>query len=586
MSELPPAEEYGPKTDISRIIHQEKYRGPNESFDDFCVRFASAIGDNDDEFREVLDLLRNMRWLPAGRQQLAVGSPHKVTAFNCYVSQDVPDDWLGIMNTARDCGQTLRMGGGVGMDFSTLRPNGALIRSSETEASGPVSFMKIWDSVCSTIQSRGLRRGAMMGVLRVDHPDIEEFIRAKRTPGVLTNFNVSVAITDVFMDALANDEEYDLVFQGTKYGTRSAKLIWEEIMRSTWDWAEPGVLFIDRINKMNPLAYCENIAATNPCGEQPLPPNGACLLGSMNCTAYLTGDVPGSMDFDFEQFQRDVAVVVRSTDRIIDRTNYPLPAQEAEAKNKRRMGVGVTGLANTIELMGYKYGTDEYVEMQSKILEALRNAAYRTSIELAKELGPFPLFDADRWLKSGFAFSLPQDIRSDIKKHGLRNGLLLSIAPTGTISFCADNVSSGVEPPFALVSERDVILPEGKVQMEVTDWAYRTYKFECTTADEITVEDHVKVLCAAQQYVDSSISKTCNVGDQVTFEEFKKVYLMAYENGAKGCTTFRAAGKRYGMMRKVEAPEPEKKLELVHEEKVIEGAACFFDPKTGQKECA
>jgi ribonucleoside-diphosphate reductase alpha chain len=579
MSELPPAEEYGPQTEVSRIVHQEKYRGPNESFDDFCVRFSSALGDTEPEFREILDLLRSMRWLPAGRQQLAVGSPHKVTAFNCYVSDKIPDDWLGIMNNARDCGQTLRMGGGVGMDFSSLRPSGALIRSSETEASGPVSFMKIWDAVCSTIQSRGLRRGAMMGVLRVDHPDIEEFIRAKRTPGVLTNFNVSVAITDKFMEALANDEEYDLVFQGTKYGTRSAKIIWEEIMRSTWDWAEPGVLFIDRINHMNPLAYCESIAATNPCGEQPLPPNGACLLGSMNCTAYLQGDIPGEMTFDLTQFEQDVRVAVRSTDKIIDRTNYPLPAQEAEAKNKRRMGIGVTGMANTLELMGYTYGSDEYINAQSTILRTLRDAAYWESMELARERGPFPMFDADRWLQSGFAFTLPQDLRAAIKQYGLRNGLLLSVAPTGTISFCADNVSSGIEPPYSLVAERDVILSEGKVQMEVLDWAYRNFKFRCTTADEISVEDHVRVLCAAQEFVDSSISKTCNVGDHVTFEDFKNVYLSAYENGAKGCTTFRAAGKRYGMMRKIEPVED-------NIENLPEGAACFYDPETGQKECA
>jgi ribonucleoside-diphosphate reductase alpha chain len=503
------------------------------------------------------------------------------------------------------------MGGGVGMDFSTLRPNGDLIRSLNSQSSGPVSFMKIWDATCGTVQSKGLRRGAMMGVLRVDHPDIEEFIRAKKirhvfntddlidfamkNPGVtlqdalqemqsqglqhqlgeLTNFNVSVGITDDFMRALEADthseQMYDLVFEGRAHGKLHAPTVWEEIMRHTWDYAEPGVLFVDRINSMNPLSYCESISATNPCGEQPLPHHGACLLGSMNATAYINPD----KTFNFDQFRADIPDVVRAIDNIIDRTNYPLPQQEKEAKDKRRMGLGITGLANTIELVwGHKYGSDGYIHCQNTILEILRNRAYKASVQLADEKGAFPLFDADRWLATGFAQTLPGQLRESIRAKGLRNGLLLSIAPTGTISLCADNISSGIEPPFSIQVERDIVTEDGKITVPFNDWAFEHFGYRCTTANEISVQDHVRVLCAAQQYVDSSISKTCNVGDHVTFREFKQVYMQAYKSGAKGCTTFRAAGKRAGMMRELKDQEFEA------------GAACYIDPTTGQKECA
>jgi ribonucleoside-diphosphate reductase alpha chain len=605
---------FGPRHPVSQQIHQEKYRIDGETFDNFSVRIANGVKDSDHHFKDMLDIVRGMRWLPAGRQQLAVGNAHCITAFNCFVSPSIPDDSRGIFGALTDCFQTMRMGGGVGMDFSTLRPNGARIKSLNSQSSGPVSFMKIWDATCSTVQSKGLRRGAMMGVLRIDHPDIQEFIRCKKirhmvntedllelmkdSPdmtvkevlevcssknmiqqiGNLTNFNISIGITDEFMRALQSDHHadqmYDLMFEGQPYGRLHAPTVWEEVMRHTWDYAEPGVLFLDRINEMNPLSYCESINATNPCGEQPLPHHGACLLGSMNATAYIVPMGTG-LGFNFEQFKADIPNVVRAIDNIIDRTNYPLPEQEKEAKDKRRMGLGITGLSNTIELVwGHRYGSDGYIHCQNTILEILRNRAYKASIQLAEEKGSFPLFDAEKWLSSGFAKTLPPVIRDEILRNGLRNGLLLSIAPTGTISICADNISPGIEPTFATKVKRDVITEDGKITVEFNDWAFDNYGYECTTSGEISAEDHVRVLCAAQKYVDSSISKTCNVGDQVTFEGFKNIYLDAYNGGAKGCTTYRPSGKRAGMMREIKDTDFDS------------GSACYVDPTTGQKECA
>jgi ribonucleoside-diphosphate reductase alpha chain len=592
-------QDYGPKNEFCRELHQTKYRIEGETFDGFCNRVADTLADTPEHKSILLKALRDQAWLPAGREQLAVGNPSQVTAFNCFVSDDIPDSYEGIMRVATECGATMRMGGGVGMNFGTIRPNGTVIKSSGSIASGPVSFMKIWDAVCATIQSQGLRRGAMMGVMPVDHPDILEFVRAKRNNGELTNFNVSVAITDAFMDAVKNDEMFQLQFDGKPYHYDKngdaqwypkvrAQELWDEIMTNTWDWAEPGVLFMDHVNKMNPLNYCETITATNPCGEQPLPAHGACLLGSMNCTAYLSAvsiyeEVkPGfnNHSFDWDRFEQDIRAVVRATDNIIDSSNYPLKEQEREAKQKRRMGIGLTGLANTIELLGHKYASEDYINFQNKIFETLRDTAYETSVELSKEKGAFPLFDAEFWLDSGYAKTLPDHIREGIREHGLRNGLLLSIAPTGTISLCADNVSAGIEPTFSHEIMRDVMLQGGKRSVRLQDWALAKHGFHCTKADEVSVTDHVKVLCAAQHYIDSAVSKTCNVGDTVTYEEFKQVYMQAYDGGAKGCTTFRMSGKRAGIMRDMQ------KAKEQLEQEIAEGAACYIDLETGQKSCS
>jgi len=583
-----PATEYGPKNAFCSDLHRVKYRLDGESFDDFCHRVSNALADSKEHCKTLLSALRLQAWLPAGRQQLAVGSPHKVTPFNCFMSGVVNDSWEGengIAASAMRCGSTMRMGGGIGINFSTIRPDGNIIKSSEAPASGPVSFMNIWDAVCSTIQSRGLRRGAMMGILSVDHPDILQFVRAKTRQGYLTNFNLSVAVTDEFMQAVKKDELFQLRFEGKPYTIVNgqtkpypkvrAKELWDEIMTTTWDWSEPGVIFIDTMNQMNPLNYCEEIIGTNPCGEIPLPANGACLLGSMNCTAYLVDDggLCPDFSFDWDRFSRDISAVVRATDNIIDMSHYPLKEQEIEVKQKRRMGVGLTGISNTVELLGYPYASEEYVLMQDRFLCCLRDVAYRTSIDLAREKGSFPLFDAEFWLESGYAQTLPESIREGVRKYGLRNGVLLSIAPTGTISLCADNISSGVEPTFALEYERDVNLPGGKRTIQMRDWALERHGIACTKAEDVPVADHVRVLCAAQKYVDSSVSKTCNVGDKVTFSEFKKVYMQAYDGGAKGCTTFRASGKRAGILRANKTDEEE------------EGGACYIDLETGLRSC-
>jgi ribonucleoside-diphosphate reductase alpha chain len=568
---------YGPKTSHARYLHETKYRIDSETFDDYCVRYARTASDDELHFRALLDGLRHQRILPAGRQQLAVGRPYEITAMNCYVGGTIPDSSEGIMDELKWSMLTLRSGGGCGWDFSTLRPFGDPIRGLGVKAysTGPVSFMGCWDAMCGTVLSAGHRRGAMMGVLRVDHPDIMRFINAKADQTSLTNFNISVAISDTFMEALASGSTYDLVFEGRKYDTVHAEDVWARIMERNWDWAEPGVLFIDTINRMNPLNYCEDIAATNPCGEQPLPPNGACLLGSMNMPKYISGK-----QIDFDLLDLDVAVTCRAFDNVIDVTRYPMERQREEQQNKRRMGIGVTGMANALEILGHRYASASYIKEQEKILKRIRDTAYRTSIKSADKLGSFPFFDATKWLKSGFAKTLPKDIRAGIKKKGLRNGLLLSIAPTGTISLCADNVSSGIEPPFSLEQDRLIHMPEGQTSVSLVDYAYAEHGIKGKTASSVSAEDHIKVLCSAQKYMDSAVSKTCNVNGAVrgesakgtvSFDRFKKLYLSAYKNGAKGCTTFNKNGKRFGIITE--------KLDDAGE------GGCTIDPETGARTC-
>lgn len=584
---------YGPTLGISEEIHKMKYRGPNETFKDAMTRVADALKDGTEHYDQFRDILLHQRFLPAGRVQSAMGSPREVTPYNCFVSENIEDSMTGIMKAAEDAAQTMRLGGGIGYDFSSLRPKGAMIKSLDSRSSGPISFMGIFDAICKTISSAGHRRGAQMGVLRVDHPDIEEFIRAKNNSDNLTQFNISVGVTDKFMAAVKADTDFDLVFDGRVYKTVKARALWDEILRSTWDWAEPGILFIDKINRKNNLSYIERIRATNPCGEQPLPPNGACLLGSFNLTQYVGIDKDGFWTFNYEQFKHDIPVVVRAMDNVVDRAVYPLVAQAEEARNKRRMGLGLTGVANAIEALGYPYASAGFLATLTQIMKVLRDTAYRTSVSLAVEKGAFPLFD-QRFLQSEFAKTLPEDLRMDIAKHGIRNSHLLSIAPTGTISLSADNVSSGIEPVFSHYYDRTIQTFEGPKVERVEDYGYRTFGVKGKTADELHVNDHVKVLNLASMYVDSACSKTCNVGSEVTWEEFKDVYMQAFDGGASGCTTFRAAGKRYGILNAATsedvAEEPEKQLDLfidedVKPEIVDEGGACYFDPATGLRSC-
>ena len=579
--------EYGPTLPISEQIHKEKYRSEGETFHEAMTRVAEALKDDEPHFNQFRNILYNQRFLPAGRVQSAKGAPRTVTPYNCFVSRTIDDSMEGIMDAAKEAARTMQLGGGIGYDFSTLRPHGALIKSLDSRSSGPLSFMAIFDSVCHTIASAGHRRGAQMGVLRVDHPDIEKFIRAKNNSTELTGFNISVGVTDAFMEAVKTNGQFDLVFEGRVYSTVNARALWDDILRSTWDWAEPGILFIDRINRKNNLHYCEEIVATNPCGEQPLPPYGACLLGSFNLTKYV---VPGNGSgnsryvFNMNTLKTDIPFVVRAMDNVVDRATYPLPEQEKQAKDTRRMGLGVTGVANAIEALGHAYGTKTFIRVLEDIMSTIRDVCYETSVQLAKEKGAFPLFRPE-YLNSEFAATLPTRIRLSIQEHGIRNSHLLSVAPTGTISLSADNVSSGIEPVFSHFYDRTIQTFDGPKVERVSDYGYREFGVKGMTADELSVFDHVRVLNVASKYVDSACSKTCNVGDDVTWEQFKQVYMDAYEGGSSGCTTFRASGKRYGILN---ASTSEDVVDEKPEEKdnfIDEGGACYFDPTTGLRKC-
>ena len=575
---------YGPTLELSNVVDAQKYRQSGEDFYEKCVRIAQALKDNDDHFVRFKDILRNMRFLPAGRVQNAMGSARQTTAYNCFVSGQIDDSMSSIMQRATEAAETMRRGGGIGYDFSRIRPQGDLIKSLESRSSGPVSFMGIFDAVCQTIASSGHRRGAQMGVLRIDHPDIEEFIRAKHNSDRLTGFNVSVGVTDKFMECLRDNKPFPLEFDGRVYKEIDPRALWDMIMRSTWDWAEPGVLFVDRINEMNNLWYCETIEATNPCGEQPLPPYGACLLGSFNLTRYVVGGrLRGQRDFDWEQFKKDIYDVVAAMDNVIDRTIYPLPSQEKEAKDKRRMGLGITGLANAAEMLNYRYSSQHFMDFTSRVLQVLRNHCYYASADLASEKGSFPLYDEQKYLNGAFIKTLPESVRERIKECGIRNSHLTSIAPTGTISLTADNVSSGIEPPFSLFYDRTMNLEDGQKVLRVEDYAYRQ-GVHGRTANEISAEEHLSVLALSQKYVDSAVSKTCNVGDSVSYEDFKKLYEDAWAAGCKGITTFRAAGKRYGVLNEVASEDADDNLQST-DGAAAAAEACFFDPETGLRSC-
>src|SRR6056297_414700 len=585
----------GPTIPIAQWADETKYRQEGETFGQKCARVASALTDNTEHYNMFRGVLKDQRFLPGGRVQSAAGSYRQVTAFNCFVMQKVPDSLQGIMEVASEAAKTMQLGGGVGYDFSSIRPKGSRIKSLGSQASGPVSFMGIMDALCKTIASAGHRRGAQMGCLRVDHPDIMEFIAAKANHDQLTQFNISVLVTDAFMEAVKEESDFELKFEGRVFDTIRARSLWDTILRNTWDWAEPGVIFIDRVNHMNNLWYCENISATNPCGEQPLPEYGACLLGSFNLTKYVfkfyRDDVVETLgfkqfyEFDWEQLEHDIPHVVRAMDNVIDETTYPLKEQEDEAKNKRRMGLGVTGLGNVLGALGIKYGSDEAQEFTRKVLKLIANRCYMSSASLAAEKGSFPLFDKEKYLRGKFIQKLDSDVQEAIAKVGIRNSHLTSIAPTGTISLTANNVSSGIEPVFSLSYDRTIQTFDGPAVEKVEDYAYREWGIECDTADSISVEDHVSMLTTAQQWIDSACSKTCNVGDDVTWDEFKSVYMQAYEGGAKGCTTFRASGKRFGILNASAVEDVVEEPAAPSDETVIEGQACYLDPMTGIRTC-
>jgi ribonucleotide reductase alpha subunit len=797
--------------EFSESLHTSKYRGEGETFREAVNRWAGALSEGSEHFNALQEIFGSQRFLMGGRNQSAIGSPRRVTPYNCFVSRQIRDTLNGrggITDSFAEALRTMQLGGGIGFDFSTLRPRGDLIKSLDSKASGPVSFMEIFNAGCTTIRSAGHRRGAMMAVLRIDHPDIMEFIRCKQNDTELRGFNISLGITDEFMEALEKDELYTLRFKHRVYNKIKARPLWEIVMQNAYDWSEPGVLFIDQINRMNNLHYCETIHTTNPCvtgdseiqttdgvfaikdlvgksvdvycmdaneklvirragdirqtsksediinitttkgsirttlnhkiytenrgwviadeidtddtiaslqriqksekylrvklstqkdyepehrfvlghyvtvdgddvhhidgntlnntrsnlacihhddhsvlsnkghvdwsircdvtgqflkkrhkltkssigyrsslkgkakvlkvercgreavynmnvddchnfianglvvkncGEQPLPPYGACLLGSFNLANYLEKTDDGSMMFQASLLKSDVTHIVRAMDNVVDIADYPLLEQEDEAKSKRRMGLGVTGVANCIETLGYPYGTPEFITTLQTVLTILRNACYQESVHLAKEKGAFPLYKKDQYLQSKFIQTLPTSLKESIAEHGIRNSHLLSIAPTGTISLCANNVSSGIEPVLYYHAERTIQTFDGSTAVSLDDFGVRYLGVKGKLAKECTLTDHLNVQATAQPLVDSAVSKTINFfpskgSEDFYNHDFKPLYFKAWKGGLKGLTVHNEEGKRAGL--------------FVEKKEEPEGQACGISPETGRFECS
>jgi ribonucleoside-diphosphate reductase alpha chain len=540
----------------ARVAHALAEAEAPEARDAWAERFREAMA--------------GFRFLPAGRILAGAGTGRDVTLFNCFVMGEIPDTMAGIFENLKEAALTMQQGGGIGYDFSTLRPKGAPVMGVGADASGPLSFMDVWDAMCRTIMSAGSRRGAMMATMACDHPDIEAFIEAKREPGRLTMFNLSVLVTDAFMAAVKADADWNLVFGDTVYKTLKARALWDKIIAATFAYAEPGVIFIDRINARNNLYYAETIHATNPCGEQPLPPYGACLLGSINLAALVKEPFTGNARIDEAELADLVHVAIRAMDNVIDVSRFPLPEQRHEAQAKRRIGLGVTGLADALIMCRARYGSDASLKLIRSWMKALSRAAYLASTEIAKEKGPFPLFVADAYLAGETVSALDKDVRDAIAKHGIRNALVTSIAPTGTISLFAGNVSSGIEPVFAYSYTRKVLMPDGTRREErVQDYAVEKFHeiFGAETAlpdyfvnaQELAPADHIAVQAAVQDHIDSSISKTINVPADISFDAFKDIYTTAYEMGLKGCTTYRPSEVRGSVLALDEEPKPETK---------------------------
>ena len=545
---------------ISQQIWDMKYRlkDQNGTFleqtvQDTWHRIAKALSEVETEPKKwetiFYNALTDFKFLPAGRITAGSGTKRNVTLFNCFVMGVIPDSMSGIFDMLKEAALTMQQGGGIGYDFSTIRPKGSLVKGIAADASGPVSFMDVWDSMCRTIMSAGSRRGAMMATMRCDHPDIEEFIAAKSDSQKLRMFNLSVLVTDAFMDAVKKGEDWKLIYNNKVYSVIKAADLWDQIMRATYNFAEPGVIFVDRINETNNLSYCETITATNPCGEQPLPPYGACLLGSINLAKLVEQPFDKNAYLDVSQLEDLVSTAVRMMDNVIEVSQFPLEAQKLEAKNKRRIGLGVTGLADALLMVGLRYGSDEAVKKTEKWMKTIALSAYKASINLAEEKGAFPLFDPEKFIVSGKMIQMDEDVKQAVHKFGIRNALLTSIAPTGTISLYAGNVSSGIEPVFAYSYKRKVLQNDGShVEEEVVDYAVQLWRDKFgdaplpdffVSAQNLTPADHVKMQAAAQKWVDSSISKTINCPEDISFDDFKEVYIQAYDTGCKGCTTYR-----------------------------------------------
>lgn len=532
-------------------LHSEKYRDENQTKEQHSEEMARSFASNEEHEERLLDIFKNDRFLPAGRIQAALGATEReVSPFNCSVSQKIEDNMTSIMTAQMNAVKILRLGTGIGYNFSHLRPKNDLIVKLKTNASGPVSFMRGFNEYAGVVASSGHRRGAQMSILNVDHPDIYEFIDAKMEKGAFRQFNFSVGITDKFMNSVRDNKEWNLTFGGKIYRTVMARDLWDKIMRNAYESAEPGVVYLDTMNNSNNLYYCEEIEATNPCAEQPLPPYGLCTLGSFNMIHYMH-------DQGIQQLYKDVKDMVEAYDNVFDRALYAIPQHKEEALNKRRIGLGFTGISNAIE---YHYGRPSYgsVEFCRKLdymCYHLTRAAYESSAYLAHERGPFPLYDKDKYLSGNFIQSLPEATRNIIAKFGIRNSHLISYAPCGTISQAAGNTSSGVEPIFYHKVNRKVYMKDGLEEVILQDYMVREHGFHGRTLEDCSLDDHLRVLETIQRYTDSAVSKTINVPSSTTFEDYKDIYMKAYNMGAKGCTVFRPTELRGAVITKAEEPE-------------------------------
>ena len=567
---------------ISEWIWTSKYRyawddaGPEPDLPATWRRVAKAVAEaelDSEKWQEAFNsILTDFLFLPGGRILAGAGTGKRVTLFNCFVAGPILDSIESIFDSLKETAVTMQHGGGIGCDFSSLRPSGAPAVTTGSTASGPLPFMHIWNSLCETLLSTSTRRGAMMGTLRCDHPDIEAFIAAKRDPDALTNFNLSVLVTDAFMKAVSDAADWQLVYPaqpvgdraapaataGQVYRTLPARDLWRQIIRAAHETAEPGVLFIDNINRNNNLNYCETISATNPCGEIPLPPYGACNLGSINLAALVQSPFSADAHLDRQQLCDTVQTAVRFLDDVIDVSLFPLDQQASRARGTRRIGIGVTGLADMLVMLQLNYDSDDGRAFAKDVMKQIRNAAYEASVDLAKEKGPFPFFDKERYLAAPFIRRLPELLRDSIAKHGTRNSHLLAIAPAGTISLLAGNVSSGVEPIYALEATRDVRGPDLKTRcLEVRDFAYQEWQDTAdqgdslpdtfVTADMMPASAHLDMQGCLQPFVDNAISKTVNLATDATLDDVDTVFSNAYSSGLKGCTVFRP-GARCGQV--------------------------------------
>lgn len=539
---------------LSQHIWGTRYRAEGEadihaSWKRVAQAIAAAESHEPDVWAErFYGLLDGFRFLPGGRILAGAGTGHRVTLFNCFVMGAIEDDLEHIFEVLKEGALTMQHGGGVGYDFSTLRPSGGVAEATGSIASGPVSFMRIWDAMCATLLSTGARRGAMMATLRCDHPDIETFVDAKRDPAVLRHFNLSVQVSDAFMAAVAANRDWPLVFSGAVQRSVKARALWQRILRAAYDTAEPGVLFIDAINRDNTLGGQENLAATNPCGEIPLPPYGACDLGSLNLSTFVVSPFSTEARLDLDALADATRLAVRFLDNVIDISRYPLSAQAEQARRTRRIGLGITGLADALVQLGVRYNSEDARTLAATAMQTLRDTAWRTSVALAREKGAFPALNPQPFLASGFCSRLPSDIRDAISTHGIRNSHLLAIAPAGTISLLANNCSSGIEPAFAAEAERRILETDGSYRSHrVLDHAVQLWRQQghpglppaWIEAAQIDPLAQLLMQAALQAYVDNAISKTINVAVDLPFERFEDLYRQAHALGLKGCTVFR-----------------------------------------------